>query len=711
MLKVIEENVPAELRDCPHWVVWKAEPGKDGKLTKVPYNPNTGRMAKSTNPFTWGTFEKAVAVSKNGGGYAGIGFVFSENDPYAGVDFDECRDPVTGVIKPLQDSERKTLNTYTEVSPSGTGLKCFLIGKLTREGNRKASKYGKFEVYDKARFFTVTGHKLVDSLQTVEARQTELEDCHSKYIANSKQKPSPHTNTAGINMDDAELLNRARKAKNGALFDRLFNGNWTGYSSQSEADQAFCNLLAFWTGRNPDQMERIFRQSGLYREKDDIHPTYLRRTIQNAIDNCQTVFNERSGANQGNVTENSNIEHHIFWEEDLTKDKDGKIHSTIDNALIILQNDENLNKKVALNEFSNQVEILSKLPWGKASGVWIDSDDAELRYYYEKVYHYTGKNKIFDAFTIATTRLAFHPVKDYLNNLKWDGKPRLDTLLIVYLGAADTEYTRTVTRKTFVAGVARVFKPGIKFDTMLVLVGRQGLGKSTLLRLIAGDEWFSDDLKMEDMKNKAGPEKMPGKWIIEVAELAGLRKTEVEDTKSFLSRKSDRFREPYGRRPKDQPRQCILIGTTNAEEGFLRDQTGNRRFWPVAVYGGKLSPWDLSEETRNQIWAEAKFYYEAGETLYLTPEVEAQAVLEQEAHTEESPWFGLIEKYLSDKTNKITCGIEIWIHALCGDKNKYGRKEQLEIANVMRKMPGWELQGKAARTLDYGVQKIYRRCN
>ncbi|AGK99646.1 virulence-associated E family protein [Desulfoscipio gibsoniae] len=396
-----------------------------------------------------------------------------------------------------------------------------------------------------------------------------------------------------------------------------------------------------------------------------------------------------------------------FWEKLLSKDKNGRIYSTINNALLILRNDEALKSKVALNEFANQLDIRGALPWGKAKGTWSDSDDAELRYYFETSYNFTGKSKIDDAFAIATSRLKFHPVREYLSGLQWDGQQRLDALLIDYFGSEDNEYTRMVTRKSFTAAVARVYKPGIKFDTMLVLVGNQGIGKSTFFRLLAGDEWFTDDLRMEDMKNKTGAEKMPGKWIIEVAELAGLRKTEVEEVKSFLSRNFDRYREPYGRRSKDQLRQCILVGTTNAVDGFLRDQTGNRRFWPVRVSRGKLKPWEI-DKVRNQIWAEAKKYYETGEALYLTHEVEQLATAVQEEYTEISPWYGLIDKYLSEKSMGVVCGIEIWIHALSGDKNKYGHREQQEISNVMKKIPGWEPGGRE-RIPEYGRQRVYRR--
>lgn len=389
----------------------------------------------------------------------------------------------------------------------------------------------------------------------------------------------------------------------------------------------------------------------------------------------------------------------------LTKDKNGKVYSTIANALNILQNDELLKGRVALNEFSNQLEIKGKLPWMKERGSWADSDDAELRHYFETAYNYTGKGKIEDAFQMATTRAGFHPPREYFDGLKWDGGSRLDTLLVDYLGAEDNKYTRAVTRKTFTAAVTRVYRPGVKFDYMLVLIGGQGIGKTSLFRELAGDQWFTDDLRMDDMKSKTGPEKLPGKLIVEVGEMAGLRKTEVEEVKSFLSRQRDRYRNAYGRRANDHLRQCIIVGTTNASDGFLRDQTGNRRFWPIEVKQTALRAWDVAFE-RDQIWAEAKHRYIAGENLYLTAEVEQLAALVQKKHTEELPWMGLIEKYLKEKPIKKVCGVEIWVECLGGDKNRYGRNEQLEISNVLRKMTGWE-QGKRERLPMYGRQRVF----
>jgi len=296
ILEVIEENIPEQLKQFNHWLCWKYEPDKKGKMTKVPYQTN-GEPASTTDPATWNEFNKVMDAYNKGYKYSGIGFVFTENNPFVGADIDHCREPKTGEINPGAMADIKTLNTYTEISPSGTGIHSYSIGKLPP----KDRKNGNFEVYDTGRFLTITGNKLEGAPATIEERQAEIEDFHKRHIARPqkpKQAQLPGVKSTLINMDDAELLDRARKAKNGASFDRLFNGDWTGYPSQSEADLAFCNLLAFWTGCNHDQMERIFRQSGLYREKDDKHPTYLKDTIQKAIDGCSSVYGEHPSVEQ-----------------------------------------------------------------------------------------------------------------------------------------------------------------------------------------------------------------------------------------------------------------------------------------------------------------------------------------------------------------------------------------------------------------------------
>lgn len=220
----------------------------------------------------------------------------------------------------------------------------------------------------------------------------------------------------------------------------------------------------------------------------------------------------------------------------------------------------------------------------------------------------------------------------------------MDTLLIDYLGAEDTLYVRAVTRKTLVAAVARILKPGTKHDSILVLNGKQGIGKSTLFSRLGG-KWYSDSLSISDMKDKTAPEKLQGYWILELGELAGIKKMDVETVKSFITRTDDKYRPSYGRAVESHPRQCVIVGTTNSDGGFLRDIIGNRRFWPMRVTGsGTKHARELTGI--DQIWAEALVKYAEGEELYLKGKIAEAAFAEQRDAMENDDREGLVAEYL-----------------------------------------------------------------
>ena len=271
------------------------------------------------------------------------------------------------------------------------------------------------------------------------------------------------------------------------------------------------------------------------------------------------------------------------WRHLLSMNKKGDIENTIQNLTLILQNDPKL-KGIVFNQLSDCIEIKGKVPWQHPSKFWRDADDAQLITYLTYSYGKFTRVNYDVALAKVVDDRSFHPIRDYLGGLpEWDGTKRVDTLLIDYLGAEDNKYTRAVMRKTLCGAVARVMTPGIKFDTMLVLSGPQGIGKSTIISKLCG-EWFNDSLLLSDTKDKTAAEKLQGFWILEIGELAGLKKTEIETLRGFISRQNDVFRASFGRRATPHLRQCIFIGTTNAEHGYLRDTTGNRRFFPVKVW-------------------------------------------------------------------------------------------------------------------------------
>ncbi len=434
------------------------------------------------------------------------------------------------------------------------------------------------------------------------------------------------------------------------------------------------------------------------------------------------------------------------WLEELEYTERGKLKSTIDNALLIIENEPLLKGKIAYNEFSNRATVLGQLPWRKDKCVtdWSDSDDSGLRSFIEKIYEISAPSKVNDALTIAFQKHTFHPIRDYLNSLTWDGVNRIDTLFIDYLGAEDCNYVRTVTRKVLTAAVARVFVPGIKFDNMLILSGAQGKGKSTIIRKL-GKDWYSDSLTT--VNGKEAYEQLQGVWIFEMAEMMATKKADIEATKHFLSKTEDIYRVAYGKRTSRFLRQCVFVGTSNEHE-FLRDKTGNRRFWPVDIYHQEPTKdvFSLSKDKIHldheidQIWAEAVQLFKNNEPLYLSGEEEKEAQKQQEAHSEESAKAGLIQEYLeillpedwykldlSERRNYIqgnefgdskvgtmqrtkTCVMEIWVELFNGDPKQLTPIVSREINDILKGLEGWTKYDKGLKFGKvYGTQRAFVR--
>lgn len=493
---------------------------------------------------------------------------------------------------------------------------------------------------------------------------------------------------------------------------------------------------------NAFDLVRIHKFSTMDAEADPGTPMNRLPSYQAMLELCRQDKGARSEMARASFAEPLEEGADTAWWAELELNKRGEVVPTNHNFELILENDENLKGNLRFDEFKGRPWAGAGLPWRDSEGDWTDQDDAALRGYVETSYRAYHVGKLMDAETNVMHRYRFHPVREYLDSLTWDGEARLDTLLIDWVGADDNPYVRTVTRKALVGAVARIYNPGCKHDHVLVLIGDQGAGKSSILAKLGG-KWFSDSLRTID--NKDAFVLLQGSWIIEMAEMSAVKKSEVESVKQYISKQTDIYREPYGRRAVEHPRQCAFFGTTNEDE-FIRDTTGGRRFWGVKmdVHPRKYSClWDnFTEELRGQVWAEAVTRYRAGEKLFLEGDVAQMALEEQELRTVESmkttPIRDYLEILLPEDWNERTpkerrayianedellghpegkyrrervCLAEIFIECFGRELQNVTAQERREVMDAMRRIHGWKELGGSVRFGPYGKQKGFCRRN
>lgn len=425
------------------------------------------------------------------------------------------------------------------------------------------------------------------------------------------------------------------------------------------------------------------------------------------------------------------------WTSELEANTKGAFENSANNLNLIMQHDQFLTGAFKLNTFDNKRYVARSMPWRKIDTMETirDVDYSGVRNYIECVYGIVSSQKVDDALALEIEKNKFHPIVEYLKGLTWDGVKRVDTLLIDYFGADDNLYTKAAIRKSLCAAVARVFVPGTKFDTVLILVGPQETYKSTFIKKL-GKDWFSDTFTT--VQGKESFEQLQGAWIIEMAELSGLKKAEVETIKHFISKREDQFRPAYGRSVETYKRQCVFFGTTNKDD-FLRDPTGNRRFLPIDVrpeFVKKSVINDLTDEEIDQIWAEAYALYAAGEPLYMTGEEDKIAKIEQHKHSESDERKGIIEEFLNRKypanwdsldlydrrrwledplskngelQRDFVCIAEIWCECLGKDKTDMDRYKTREVNEILKSLNDWEYINSTKNFSIYGKQKYYRR--
>ena len=400
----------------------------------------------------------------------------------------------------------------------------------------------------------------------------------------------------------------------------------------------------------------------------------------------------------------------------LESTEKGGVRNSIRNCLTVFQNDPLLSGAIAKNLLTERIDIIKPIGYHRTGTAITDTDMNYLLLYLEETYGLTSEKKIAAAIGIVANENGYHPIRDYLNGLSWDGTERIRTCLHHFLGADSDQYTYEALRLFLLGAIHRAFHPGCKFEVMLCLVGGQGAGKSTFFRLLAvKDEWFSDDLRKLDDDNVY--RKLQGHWIIEMSEMiATANAKSIEEIKSFLSRQKEVYKIPYETHPEDRLRQCVFGGTSNALDFLPLDRSGNRRFLPVMVYPEQAEVHILDDEAASraymeQLWAEAMTIYRSGDfKLSFSPEMVRYLKEHQRDFMPEDTKAGMIQAYLDRYTGSIVCSKQLFREALNHPFDEPKQWEIREVNDIMNHcVTGWHYFSNPRMFPEYGRQKGWER--
>ncbi len=609
------------------WVNWKLLKMK-GKLTKIPY-ATTGRKASSVDPKTWSTFAEAQKASPN------IGIVFKDDKTLLGIDIDHCIEG-NEIVHPQSEIITDFLiaaDTYTEISPSKTGLHIFL--NLTAPLDLTAHKKAPFELYNVGRYFTFTGESFGSKIRPVRTVSTDEALAILKVAGYPWEKETAGENggsplstastSPAVSLSDQSILDKMMSSKHGKDIQALYDGDLSAHNDDaSAADMALCSHLAFWSGKNSIQMDRIWLASPLgSRKKTKERADYRARTIANAIAGCKETYSGNPEAEKVKAIDKLLDLDLLFT---LNSRKDKVYTQNTENMCRILRKHPDFAGRLRYDEFKGIFEIQS-IP----SKVWRgfeDNDAVNIQTYISILFPYfgkVGKEMIYDAMIKVAKENMIDSAADYLRAIKWDKKPRLDDWLSSAFGVEKNVYHGAVASNWLKGVVKRIIEPGCKFDYVLVLEGPQGSKKSTSLAVLGGS-WHVETTMSTDSKDFFM--QFQGKAIIEFSEGETLSRTEVKRMKAIITMQTDKYRPPYERSSQEFPRRCVFAMTTNQTE-YLKDETGNRRWLPVAVV---LPEADVEwiRANKDQLYAEA--YYRVvidKEKIYEFPKEETRLAQEE----------------------------------------------------------------------------------
>lgn len=650
--------------DEARWVSWKLETVK-GKVTKVPYNALNGKKASTTDPTTWTTADK---VEGN------IGIVLHDQSLLC-IDIDHVL--VNGSIQSLEHGENimdliVESDTYTEVSQSGTGLHLFFA--LTEPLELTANKKAPYEVYNNVRYICTTGKSMGEEREVRTITPAEALKIIETIVPQKPEEVVSLETTTSYFANDTELLNTMFASKNGKKIKDLFDGV-TEIKDASSADSTLCCHLAYWSGKDPIQMDRLLLLSTLGKRDKMKRKDYRNRTIKSAIAFTKDTY-------KPSATKSLDL---LF----TTIEKKGeeiKIYTlNTENICRVISRHKDFTDTIRYDKFKNKIEL-------KENGIWREFGEADEIVIQTKIsilfpcFGKVNKQMVFDAIVKVAKDNSIDSAVDYLKSITWDKTPRLDNWLAHTYGSPSDDYHHKVASNWLKGLVKRIIVPGSKFDYVLVLEGEQGVKKSTSLAVLGG-EWYVETSMSTD--NKDFFMLFAGKAIIEFSEGETLSRTEVKRMKAIITTQHDRYRLPYGRTMQDFPRRCVFAMTTNEAE-YLKDETGNRRWLPVAtVFPESNIEW--LAENRDQLYAEA--YHRVITLKETTHEFPEEATREaQDLRMVSDPNTELISDWYyniltdTDRANGVTAHK---VFTECLHKNWGGQPmkkyEEAMITNILKK--------------------------
>ena len=685
--------IPDDFKQYRQFVTWRlAQREGDPKPTKIP-------NGSTTDPTTWKSYDEAVLEMACDDTITGIGFVFTDDDPFVFFDADGCLQADNSWHPDAMNFIANIHGASWETSQSGQGLHA--VARADKEAlKRKRNKFTtaggvRCEFYMTARFMAIGAGNwtlpvpldatkyflelIPDRPETVDTTDDLIDRARPGYT--------------GPQSDD-ELISRACAAKGSAAqafgaaatFEDLWTKNeaklaeifpdesGTGFD-HSSADAALMERLAFWTGYHETRMIRLFGRSALaQRDKWQKRPDYQARTVKSVTTRANARYIGSDKTDTGAVTktqsQQADTTERTTWTPPVTHDM------TKTNGDYIARVIYELGNALTFDEFASRI-MLNGRPIEDAdyTNIFVESRRAAAESFTQQL--------VDTMINYTAFQNRYHPVRDYLESVasSWDGTPRLDTWLIDHASALDTPYTRAVASKALIGAVRRIYEPGAKHDEMIVLEGPQNSGKSSLVRALCPDpSWFTDAVTL-NMESKELIEVTQGRWFVEAPELSRLTGSEAEHVKALLSRAEDVARLSYGRTTSTRPRQFIIVGTTN-EDQYLQDLTGNRRFLPIRTGTIDL---DGLAAARDQIFAEAVTRYRAGETNELPREVLAEARVEQERRTFENEYIEQLEDLIGDKTGSVSARALFELLEVPSQRRRYARRH----VNTAMESLGW----------------------